>query len=360
MSGVATAVVAGNVIGGMISGNAAENAASTSAGAQLESARISADAAKFRPVGVTTNYGTSNFGFNPNTGYLESAGYTLTPEMQDLQRRLIGGYGGLLSQAQGVNTDYLNRGAQSLFGLGQQYLATSPEQASQDWLTNQRNLLAPQQEQDLANIRNKLYQSGRTGLATGGTTAGGLQATNPEMAAYYNAKAATERDLAAKADQYGLARTQAGQGLLTGGANLLETGYGLQSKAYSPLMTSLGLGTTIEQLGQSPLDIGAQLGGRSATAGANVGQSLLYGGLSAAKTAQAGNQYSPLGTALTGVANSPYLSQWFNRQISSPFGGTPQGGYATQGQYLSGINGAGGTAQQNALWEQGGADFLSW
>lgn len=359
MSGVATAVVAGNVIGGMISGNSAENAAETSADAQVKAAKLSADAARFRPVGITTNYGSSNFTIDPKTGYVTGAGYALSPEMQALQNRLISGYGGLLSQAQGVNTDYLNRGAQSLFGLGQQYLATSPEQASADWLASQQALLAPMQEQELAGVRNKLFKTGRTGLATGGTSAGSMAQTNPELAAYYNSLADTNRRLASQADQYGMARTQFGQGLLTGGAGLLETGYGLQSKAYSPLMTALGLGTTIEQLGQSPLDIGAQLGGRSATAGANAGNFLLQGGLSAAKTMQAANQYSPLGSAITGVANSPYLSNWFNRQIN-PYGGTPQGGYATQGQYLGDITGAGGTAQQNALWNQGGADFLSW
>lgn len=324
------ASVAAPIVGGMLSGNSAENAANTSAGAQLESARIAADAAKFRPVGITTNFGASNFTIDPDTGYVTGAGYNLSPEMQDLQNRLKSGYGGLLGQAQGVNTDYLNQGANKLYSLGNQYLATSPEQASADWLNAQRNLLAPSREQQLANIRNANFQSGRTGLATGGTSTG-MMASNPEMAAYYNALAQQDAQLAAQADQYGMQRATFGQGMLTGGAGLTETGYGLQSKAYSPLMTSLGLGSTIEQLGQSPLDIGAQLGGRSATAGANVGQSLLYGGLSAAKTAQAGN-FSPWGTALQGAGNAlgnlrygnynaPTTGQttnWFGQTITDP------------------------------------------
>jgi hypothetical protein len=41
------------------------DAAGQSAQAQLESARLAAEAAKFRPVGVTTRYGTSNFQFDP-------------------------------------------------------------------------------------------------------------------------------------------------------------------------------------------------------------------------------------------------------------------------------------------------------
>ena len=293
----------GSTVGGMLEGNAAAGAAQTSANQMTSAAQAAADAAKFRPVGITTNFGKSNFTIDPNTGYVTGAGYTLDPRLQALQGSLLGGYGGQLNAAQGVDTSALTEGANRLYGLGNQYLATSPEQAAQDYLTQQRGLLAPGREQSLANIRNNLFQSGRGGLATGGTSTG-MMATNPEMAAYYNSIAQQDAQLAAQADQYGMQRTQFGQGMLTGGAQLQGTGYGLQSQAYSPLMTTLGLGSTIEQLGQSPLDIGAQLGGRSATAGANVGQSLLYGGLSAAKTAQAGNAYSPWGTALSGASKA--------------------------------------------------------
>jgi len=57
-------------------------------------------------------------------------------------------------------------------------------------------------------------------------------------------------------------------------------------------------------MGQSPLDIGAQLGGRSATAGAQAGQSLLYGGLQAAKTMQPANALNPLASGLSGLSQS--------------------------------------------------------
>jgi len=62
-------------------------------------------------------------------------------------------------------------------------------------------------------------------------------------------------------------------------------------------------------MGQSPLDIGAQLGGRAATAGAQAGQSLLLGGLNAAKTAQAGNAFNPLANVIQGIGTNPYLGQ---------------------------------------------------
>jgi hypothetical protein len=48
-------------VGGYLAGNAAQDAAKTSAQAQIEAARIAADAAKFKPVGVTTRFGQSQF-----------------------------------------------------------------------------------------------------------------------------------------------------------------------------------------------------------------------------------------------------------------------------------------------------------
>lgn len=320
--GIEAALIGGGaaLLGSAMSGKAAKSAANTSAAAQMYASQQAADAAKFRPVGVTTNFGKSNFTMSPE-GYLESAGYTLDPRMQAIQESLLGGYGGQLGQAQGIDTSALTSGANRMYNLGSQYLATSPEQAAADYLSGQQKLLAPGREQSLANIRNANFQSGRTGLATGGTTTG-MMASNPEMAAYYNSIAQQDAQLAAQADQYGMRRATFGQGMLTGGGNLTEQAFGLQSKAYAPLMTTLGLGSTIEQLGQSPLDIGAQLGGRSATAGANVGQSLLYGGLDAAKTMQAGNSYSPFGSALSGAANAMGNYQYNPTTYTQNYGNT--------------------------------------
>jgi hypothetical protein len=70
------------------------------------------------------------------------------------------------------------------------------------------------------------------------------------------------------------------------------------------------------------------LGGKSATAGANVGQSLLQGGLSAAKTAQAANAYNPLASALQGISTNPYLAQGIG-QGASNFGNYLQNSYNT-------------------------------
>ena len=125
------------------------------------------------------------------------------------------------------------------------------------------------------------------------------------MEAYYNAIAQQDAELAARAQLAGQEQVKFGAGLMGTGANLLGAyGQGLTG-AYSPFSAGVGVGAQLESLGQAPLDIGAQLGGRSAQAGANVGQSLFSGGVLGARTTQAASGFSPFGTALTGLANSP-------------------------------------------------------
>ena len=111
----------------------------------------------------------------------------------------------------------------------------------------------------------------------------------------------------------GVGLTQQGQqfgaGLLGSGAGLLGSYTQGLTGAYSPFSTGIGVGSSLESLGQAPLDIGAQLGGRSAQAGANVGQTLLQGGLLGARTTQAASGVSPFGTALNRFADSPEAQQ---------------------------------------------------
>ena len=129
----------------------------------------------------------------------------------------------------------------------------------------------------------------------------------------------------------------------------------LQSGAYAPLQTQLGLASSVENLGQGALDISSSLAGRQSTAGAAAGQALLTGGVNAARTQQAAQAYSPFGATLQGFgqqAASPTsnLNSWFNNMIN--YGGTPQGGYAQQNQYLQNLPATGGTQQQQMLADQ--------
>lgn len=316
----AAAILGGTqLLGGYMQGKAAQNAANTSAQAQLEAARIAADAAKFRPVGITSRFGTSNFTTDAQ-GNVTGAGYTVSPELQGYQNRLMGLAGQGLTQAEQAQQQYapLAQGAQGLFNLGQQYIAQSPEQVAQDYMAKQQALLAPSREQQSAQLMNQLSNTGRTGLSV--AQGGSLQAANPEFAALANARAMQDLQLAAQAQQAGQQATTFGAGLLGTGSNLLGNYYGGQTTALSPFQTNIGLTSNLEQLGQQPLDIGAQIGGRTATAGANVGNSLLQGGLSAARTAQAAGGFSPLGTALSGAASSPWLQQGISNWLSSNTG----------------------------------------
>jgi hypothetical protein len=306
------AIIGASVVGGYLQGESARKAANTSAAAQLESARIAADAARFRPVGVTTRYGSSNFQTD-DQGNLIGAGYNVSPELRAYQDQLQALTGQQLQQGLMAPQQYepLQGAAGGLFSLGQQYLSQSPQEAAQKYIEQQQNLLAPSRERQYAQLQNQLFQTGRGGLSVGGTGlrpsgSQGLGASNPELEAYYNAMAQQDAQLAAQAQQAGQQQTAFGAGLFGSGSQLLGQYQAGQVGALSPFQTSLGLGGTIEQMGQQGLEIGSALGGKSATAGANVGQSLLQGGLSAAKTAQAGNAYNPLANVLQGIGTNPY------------------------------------------------------
>jgi len=289
--------------------SAAESAARTSAEAQLEAARIAAEEARFRPIGITTRFGQSQFGYDPTTGRVSSAGYTVSPELKAYQDRIMAltGQGlGFAEQAPGLYAP-LQTAATGLFGLGQQYLAESPQQAAERYIAQQQELLAPSRERQLAQLQNRLFQTGRGGLAVGGTSArpsgaAGLGAASPEMEAYYNALAQQDAQLAAQAMQAGQQQTAFGAGLFGTGAGLLG-GYGQGlTGAYAPFTTGLGTAGSIEQLGMEPLTIGAALGGKIASP--NAANALLQGGLGAAQTLQRANELSPMGGFLQGLGRT--------------------------------------------------------
>jgi hypothetical protein len=247
-------------------------AANQAANAATQSAQQAAQMAQFRPVGVTTRFGKSGFNYDPTTGQLIGAGYQVAPDVAAAREGLMGLAGTALGSAQQVQAFQPNVNAQAagLFNLGAQYVGQSPQQVAQNYLTQQQQLLAPGREQQLANLTNMQQQQGRLGLATGGTTVGyttgasGLQATNPQMAAYYNAQAQQDALLAAQAQQAGQQQVQFGQGLMTGGLNLAGQGYGLQTQALSPYTAYVQGATNIENLGQNALTLGQGLGSAGA------------------------------------------------------------------------------------------------
>jgi len=321
--------------GSLVQAQATKSAAQTAANAQLEAGRLAAEEARFRPIGTTTRFGSSQFQFGPE-GRLSGAGYTVSPELQQYQDQLQALSQQQLQQGLMAPQQYapLQGAAGGLFSLGQQYLAQTPEQAAQKYIEQQQNLLAPSRERQYAQLQNQLFNTGRGGLSVGATGlrpsgAQGLGATSPEMEAYYNALAQQDLQLASQAQQAGQQQTAFGAGLFGTGANLLGQYQAGQSNALSPFQTSLGLQGSIESLGMTPLQVGAELGGRSATAGANAGRYLLAGGLGAAEAMQKANALSPLASGLRSISGSNLgrsTNQYLEGQFKKLFSSEPDGG----------------------------------
>ena len=311
--------------GGLFGGSSARRAAEAQSRAQIEAARIAAEEARFRPVGITTRFGTSQFETDPQ-GRVSGASYTLDPQLAAMQDRFLGLAGGGLGQAEQAQQQFapLGQAAQGLFGLGQQYLAQSPQEAAQQFMSQQQNLLAPSRERQFAQLQNQLFQTGRGGLSVGATGerpsgAAGLGAASPEMEAYYNALAQQDAALAAQAQQGGMDQARFGAGLFATGGNLLTQGYGGQAAALDPYQAYLRGATGLEALGQDPLNLGINIGAKGqSAAGANA---LLQGGMGAAQTQARADAYNPFATALTGLSNNPTFTNAIARQFS---GGSAQ------------------------------------
>jgi hypothetical protein len=322
--GIEAALVGGglSLLGSSLAGSSAKKAAQTSADAQLQAAQIAAEEQRFRPVGTTTRFGTSQFGFDAD-GRLSSAGYTASPEIQALQDRLSALYGQGLGYAEraGAAAAPLGGAAQGLFNLGGQYLGQSPDAIRNQYIQEQMALLDPMRQREEERLGASVFGRGRAGLNIG-------DMGQPELFALASARRTQDLQLAAQAEQAAQQRIGFGAGLFGTGAGLLGTEYGLQTQAMAPFQTQFGTQQLLEQAAQQPLDIGAQLGGRTATAGANVGQTLLSGGLGAAQTQLQGGLVGPslLANNLSGFGQQ-YLQgqqqqQLFNQLYgpSSPAG----------------------------------------
>ena len=296
----------GQTVAGLLQQETSREAAVKAQGMIDTETAAAKQAAAFRPVGMTTRFGTSEFKLDPVTGQLTSAGYTASPGVLEAQNRLVALGNKGLAQAEGAQAQFapLQAGATSLFNLGSKYLAQSPEAVAENYLKSQMALLQPGRELELATLQNRLQQQGRGGLAVaqGGT----LGDTTPELQALYNARAQQEAQLAANAQQYGQQQVGFGAGLLSQGAQTMGQYYGGQQAAYAPYTTALGQFTNLEQLAQQPLTLSAGLAQQSATAGANVGRlGLLGAGASVDLATGKAATTNPYATLLSGFASNP-------------------------------------------------------
>jgi hypothetical protein len=227
----------------------------------------------------------------------------------------------------------LTDAASNLYGLGQQYLAQSPEQVAQQYMARQQDLLAPSRERQMAQLQNQLFQTGRGGLSVGATGArpsgaAGLGATTPEMEAYYNALAQQDLQLASQAQQAGQEQLKFGAGLFGVGSNLLDQYQTGQVGALRPFEAYMGQERAIEGLGQQPLDIGINLGAKGQSNAA--AQAMLTGGTNAAQLRGIADAYNPLATALIGGSQNQQLQNAF---ATSGFGGGPDAYFGRSGGF---------------------------
>ena len=266
----------GDIVGAVIGGNATKKAAQTAANAQTESARIAADAAKFRPYSITSGFGSSSFDTDKNT-----ATYDLDPQLAAYRDQLYG-----LSQQ----------------GMGGINLDT--QQNAQDYYNQQQGLLSGGRGAEDIALRQQQLGSGRIGLGLSGEAMGagaGTGYVNPEQYQRDLARGQVDAGIAANADQ--VARDQLTQDLAR----------------YTGLFNQ---GAGVEKLGMENLTIGADIGNKAAVAGAAQGRSLLEGGMAAAQSNLAGglsqaNMYQNIGKSLGNAGASFFGSN--NANAISPF-----------------------------------------
>jgi hypothetical protein len=334
---VAAAVAGANILGSSMAGRSAERAARTAASAQEQAAMTAAQASAFRPVGISTRFGRSDFQVetDPATGLprLMSAGYEASPEIRAYQDRLSQLAASGLTQAEAAQAAAapLGGAAQRLFGLGAGYLAESPEAARQRAFSMLQDVRRPEQMREEARLASSVFGRGRAGVNIGG-------AGQPELFALARAREEQRaRDVLAAED---LAQRQIGfgAGLFGTGSSLYGTMYQLPTQALSPFMTAFGAQQAVEQAALQPLEIGSNLGGRAVnTAGA---QALLQGGLGAAQTRLQGSLVGPtlLAQGMSNIGSQYMQQQQQNAMFDRLYGQGSPWWNSTAGAQARGVN----------------------
>lgn len=393
MGGVVSSIA--NVFTGA---NSTRQAGIDAANQMREASREGAAAAAFRPVGMTTRFGTSQFtrSIDPETGipYISAAGYTPAPEFARLQDRLFGGFGqGLtFAEQQQMMAAPIAGGAQRLFDIGGAFLPSDvnrvpsqealdlaaqyrraasglmpttfapevspealdyanrlnilastvtptsydPTAAAQQYIQQQQALLQPERDVQLARVRAGLFGTGRRGL--GVNTGTGGAPSNPELQALFNAQARQDLELAASATD--IARNRLAQDISLG------TQLGGQSLATRTAAQELARQNMLQNLGTS-LGFGQQAFGVTASAEDIARQRLMQdisfgaglfgtGGSLLGQQAQVGaGAYAPFQTQL-GVSSQVEQMSQLPYQLGIQLGQAAQPGASQAAQLYTG------------------------
>ena len=240
LAGVA-GTVGGQVGSGILSGAAGIGGAVADKAALERYAQQIRDAAnqyapqqQFQPVGVTSRFGSTTAPKYDAQGRLISVGYQAAGDVAAQRDRLLS----LSNQALPTTTN--------------------TEQATQQYYDQLQALQRPTDELTLAQLQNRLQATGRGGLAFGATSGMGgsnaLMATNPELAAYYNALAQRQSQQALTAQD--VAQQRLTQQIATSG-------------------TLFGQARDFETAAQQPLQLSSQFGQQATAGSTNVARSQL-------------------------------------------------------------------------------------
>ena len=290
-----------NIAGGLISGGKGADAARGQAEALRAAGLRASEMAQFRPIGLRTGFGTSNFRVN-ELGQVEEAGYTLNPELEALRNRFTIGATGYDPTRLQQLTEPIYGGATSLFNLGGSYLGATPQDVAAKYISDRQSLLQPSRAAEFGRLQARNFATGRGGLGVQ-TGTGGAPA-NPALQAYYNSIFQQDKALAAEADQAAMERIRFGGELYGAGGKLASGIPSLFSGSFLPISTQLELAKSVEGFGQQPYQMSLDLANAQAGAGANAGRLYLDPQRAAADAYAKYQGYSPLGTALSGLGST--------------------------------------------------------
>jgi hypothetical protein len=276
------------------------------AAAQREAARLGAQVSAFRPVGMTSRFGSGAFDITDVGGVprVTGASYTVAPELKAIQDQLMALTGGAVTTAEEAQmaAQPLGAAAQRLFGLGAGYLAETPEMARQRAFDMLQDVRRPEQMREEERLASSVFGRGRAGLNVGSMG-------QPELFALGRAREEQRaRDVLA-AEQAAQQQIQFGSGLFGLGAQQLGQQYAIPTQALGPLQSYLGTVGTIEEMGQQPFKLGLSVGG-AAQPGAQAGAQMLQSGLSSAAATQ----------QRAGDAASAQLTGFMNQMLGAAMG----------------------------------------
>lgn len=255
---------------GLLSSSMASKSAKNAANAQLqagreanaanlEAARIAAESAKFKPYSITSGFGQGFFDTEKGT-----AGYNIDPRLASFRDTLYG-------QAE-----------QTMENIG------TPQEQAQQYYQQQMGLLAPQRLQEDIAARENSLRTGRVGLGVSAGYGGAGDVSgmlNPDDFARMRARELSNAQIANESTTYG-------QNLID---KLIARGTGL--------FTS---GAGVEQLGMTPLTMGADIGNKASISQGQQANALLQGGMAGSRAMLEGStgasQYNLAGGLATAGA----------------------------------------------------------